>query len=255
MNEIKVRGLIIREAPMGDKDKRLVMLTREMGKLSVLAKGALSPKSRWGAVSQLFCYGEYRLSRGRTFYYIQEAQLIETFYDIRQSLERLAYGAFMLETAETLCLDGMENQQLMRLLLRGLKALSRAAAGQESPKACAFIWRALAENGYYPDLASCRSCGRPLDSLPPGGRVWLDSAAGGLICDSCGAGRGSGYLEAGALRALRYILQAPEDKVYAFSVETPVAEQMEETVIRYLTEQTEKEYGSLDFIGNLKRQP
>ena len=84
MKELKVRGLILREAPLGDKDKRLVMFTRETGKIPVLAKGALSPKSKWGASSQIFCYGDYVLSKGQTFYYIKEVQLIETFFEIRK---------------------------------------------------------------------------------------------------------------------------------------------------------------------------
>ena len=58
MTEVKVHGIVTAEAVMGDKDKRLTLLTREMGRIPVLAKGALAPKSRWRSVArgiQLCC--------------------------------------------------------------------------------------------------------------------------------------------------------------------------------------------------------
>lgn len=272
MKELKVRGLILREAPLGDKDKRLIMFTREMGKIPVLAKGALSPKSKWGASSQIFCYGDYVLSKGQTFYYIKEVQLIETFFEIRKNLERLAYSTLMLEVAETLCLDGLENQNLMRLLLRGLLAMSRAEEGKECLVSDAFIWRALAENGFYPELASCRVCGKSPEALPQSGNqrtkglqempaepeAVFDFSHGGIICKHCAAlgaeGSGNGVrLSAGALRALRYIVEAPEEKVFSFTAQEPVQKQLDEAATGYLLQQTEKRYGSLDFIGNLRQ--
>ncbi len=258
MKEQKVRGLIIKEAPMGDKDKRLVMLTREMGKISVIAKGALSPKSKWAATSQVFCYGDYVLSKGQSFYYIKEAQLIESFFALRQNLDRLAYATFMLEVAETLTLDGTENQNLMRLLLRGLMAMSKASEGSESLAADAFLWRVLAENGFYPDLEHCRSCERDMNDFAPGAdpaqpEYVFDFALGGLVCNLC-HGSGSGTrLSSGALRALRYILEVPQEKVYAFAAEEEVRRQLDEVCVGYLLHQTEKRYNSLDFIANLRR--
>ncbi len=258
MKERKVRGLIIQEAPMGDKDKRLVMLTRELGKISVIAKGALSPKSKWAATSQAFCYGDYVVSKGQTFYYIKEAQLIESFFSLRQNLDRLAYATFMLEVAETMTLDGTENQELMRLLLRGLLAMSKAEEGLESLVADAFVWRVLAENGFYPDLDYCRRCERDMNSLarsvdPAKPEIVFDFALGGLICGLC-HGSGSGTrLSSGALRALRYILEVPQEKVFSFTAQEDVKRQLDEVCVGYLLHQTEKRYNSLDFIANLKR--
>ncbi|MCI8633726.1 MAG: DNA repair protein RecO [Lachnospiraceae bacterium] len=253
MKESKVRGLIIKEAPMGDKDKRLIMLTREMGKISVIAKGALSPKSKWGAASQLFSYGDYVMSKGQSFYYIKEVQLIESFYALRVNLERLAYATFMAEVAETLILDGQENQTLMYLLLRGLMVLCKAESGAESLIADAFVWRALSESGFYPELHICRQCGRSLDVLPAQlEKVTFDFALGGAVCERCKASGAGVQLTSGGLRALQYIAEVPVEKIYSFQAEKEVQKQLDEAAVGYLLHQTERHYGSLDFIGNLR---
>ncbi len=255
MKEYKVRGIILREAPMGDKDKRLVMLTRENGKIPVLAKGALSPKSRLAGLTQLFCYGEYRLSKGRTFYYIQEGTLRESFFDLRQNLDRLAYATLIMEVAETLSLDGQENIQLLSLLLRALRAMCRALEKSESLIADAFILRSLAENGFYPELSRCCVCGADTEDanhFPPGGKNLFDFSRGGLICYRCQGQAGGAYLGAGALRALRYIVNEPQERVFSFTAQPEVQHQLDEVAVGYLLQQTERRYKSLTFISSLR---
>lgn len=251
MKEIKVRGIVIREEAMGDKDKRLVLLTEEMGKLSVLAKGALGAKSKVRALTELFCLGDYVLTKGKTFYYIKEAQLVESFYALREDLYRLGYATLMAEIAETFSLEGRENIRLVRMFLRGLLAESRAKEGKEAIPAEAFAFRTLAEGGYYPDLMRCRSCGRDLMELREGESVRFDFQMGSLICDNCG--KGGIRLHSGALRALRYILEAPDNRMYAFDLEESVLKEMNNAVNGYLEEQTERRYRGLEFIDSIPK--
>ena len=146
----------------------------------------------------------------------------------------------------------------MRLLLRGLMFMSKAAEGNESLVADAFVWRVLAENGFYPELDHCRCCERDLLSLAPSAdparpEIVFDFALGGLVCSLC-HGSGSGTrLSSGALRALRYILEVPQEKVYSFAAEEEIRRQLDEVCMGYLLHQTEKRYNSLDFIVNLRR--
>ena len=250
MKEMKVRGIVIREEAMGEKDKRVVLLTEEVGKITIIAKGAMSAKSRFGALTQLFCLGDYVVTKGRTFYYIKEARLVENFYALRDDIERLAWATLMAEVADTLSLEGQENTTLVRLLLRALVHQTMSEEGRASLAADVFIFRALAEGGFYPELTTCRLCGRSLEVLEPAETVQFDYQMGSLICDNCRSG--GIRLHSGAVRALRYMIEAPVAKAFSFKVTDDVLKEIDSAVLAYLTEQTERRYQGLDFIDKLK---
>lgn len=255
MTEFKVRGVVIREDPMGDKDKRVVLLTEEMGKITVLAKGAMGSKSKYASITQLFSLGSFVLTKGKTFYYIKEAALIESFYGIRQDLMRLSYAALMVETAEVLSLEGQENTSLVHLLIRGLLQIAHAEEGKEALPADVFIFRSLTEGGYYPELTRCLRCGTDLSVLAEGESVVFDAASGGVICERCLpiSTRAGERMHSGALRALRYVADSIGTKVYSFSVTEDVLKEMNTAVNDYLTEQTEHRFRGLEFIDKLTR--
>lgn len=250
MAEGKVHGIVVSEAVMGDRDKRIILLTREMGKITVLAKGALSPKSRFRSVTQLFCCGSYVLTKGRTFYYIKEAELADSFYELRRDLPHLAWAGLMVEAAAETAVDGRENRQLLDLLLRGLVFLRRS---EEEPDliASVFLWRLMADNGYRPELESCRLCGRKDEGTDIWGFIASD---GGLLCPQCMKRREPDQrLKPEVRYTLHYIVSAEEEKVYRFRVEPAIREAVKEAACRYLQYQTGGRYRSLEFIRHMEQ--
>ena len=95
-----VTGMIIGAVPIGEYDRRLVLLTKERGKITAFARGARKPNSRFVASTNLFCFGTFKLYAGRDSYTLSETEISNYFEELRMDFEGAYYGMYFLEIAD-----------------------------------------------------------------------------------------------------------------------------------------------------------
>ncbi|HIE51923.1 MAG TPA: DNA repair protein RecO [Armatimonadetes bacterium] len=174
-----VEAIVLRQRPLGEHDAIVVLLSRERGKLSAVAKGVKRPHSKLAAVIQPFVWGRYFLARGGKMALLTQGEVHESFYPLREDVWRVAYATYCCELLERALPEAEPHPALFDLLRTTLTQLLRAE--ETMALAHSFELRALALLGYEPDLERCLGCKGAVD----GKRVFFSAARGGLLCESC----------------------------------------------------------------------
>jgi len=159
MGYIKTKGIVLKEINVGEADKILTIFSKSKGKISGSAKGARRPKSRLIAGTQLFCYSEFVLFKGKDMYSVNSCDVIEPFYEIREDLVKLTYAAHINE----IVMDNVQEEQpsgkVLQLFLNSLYMLAKT---DKSPDLIARVFeiKLMSILGYTPSVMGCLKCGR-----------------------------------------------------------------------------------------------
>ena len=76
---ICVTGMILKQTPIGEYDRRICLLTKERGKVSAFARGARKPGNRLTAATNSLVFGVFKLREGRDSYTVAEADIKNYF--------------------------------------------------------------------------------------------------------------------------------------------------------------------------------
>ena len=96
----QVTGMVLKAEPISEYDRRVVILTKEKGKISAFARGARKPNSRLLAATNPFSFGEFRLYVGKNSYSIQYVSISNYFEGLREDFEGAYYGMYFLEVLD-----------------------------------------------------------------------------------------------------------------------------------------------------------
>lgn len=119
--------MVLKATPTGESDRRLVILTRERGKITAFARGAKRPGNQLMAVSRPFVFGQFRLYEGRDAYNLQSAEVKNYFAEISADMEAACYGSYFLEFADYYGREGLDGTELLLLLYQSMRALLKPA--------------------------------------------------------------------------------------------------------------------------------
>ena len=174
-------GLVLRRVDYGEADRILTVLTREHGKIGVIARGVRKAGSRMAAHTDLFARSRMELARGRgELDVLTSAQTLGSAAPLADA-RRAACAAVCAELADRVLESNAVDEEVVDLVAT---ALSDCTDGSRDPR-LALLWltrRMIDRLGYAPQLFECASCATPLTEQS----AWFSATAGGLLCDRCG---------------------------------------------------------------------
>jgi DNA repair protein RecO (recombination protein O) len=245
MKLYKTDAIIIRTRDYREADRLVTLFTRERGKVHAVAKGTRKLKSRKRGAIQLLTYGGFMLHEGRTLDTITQCEIINSFQDLRNDLDRLVYATYMAELTDGFLMDNEPDEEFFLLLVTALHLLSCL-----DPEVLtrAFELRLLANAGFRPELENCVACHRPR----PAGQVRFSPALGGVLCPDCAApDTGAVAVNPGDINVLKQLLQIDLRRLQVLKVSPPAKKLLARLMRAYIHCRLEKRVKSLDFLHSL----
>lgn len=208
---IIVTGLVLAAYPQGDYDKRIVILTRERGKITAFARGARRQNSPLLAVCNSFVFGEFTVYEGRTSYNLMQAKVQNYFQELSGDFEGACYGFYFCELADYYTREANDELETLKLLYQSLRALGNPHIGDELIRYI-FELKLLVING---------ECPVDFENLD--------------ICES-------------TRYTLQYIAASSIEKLYTFTVSEEVLGELRFVLYRYRSLYMEGSFKSLEIL-------
>jgi len=123
---LRGEGIVLRSMNLGEWDRLLVILAVGLGKVKVVAKGARKVQSRYASSTQPFTHMRFSSYSGKTFYTLSQVEVIESYRPLRESLDKMAYGLYLMELVDLSLIDGQRHDDILSLLLASLHILSHS---------------------------------------------------------------------------------------------------------------------------------
>lgn len=158
-NTIKINAIVAKSVQSGENDRTLTLLSPEMGKLSVIAKGVRSLKHQSRASSMPLSYSSFVLKKIKDgFYSLVSADLIESFRSLSEDVVLLSYGAYFADLCRIAVQSGIGAEEEVRLLLNTLFVLTKRPDSPELIKTV-YELKLMELCGIMPEFAPECPCG------------------------------------------------------------------------------------------------
>lgn len=244
---VRVEAIVIRSTDYGEGNKILTLFSREVGKISVMARGAKKVKSRHSAIAQLFTHGEFVCYKaGSSMGTLNSGEIWNAYPKLKEDIHKTAYAAYLMELTDRMLGENERNVPLFEQLKAALDAIDE----EKDPQIVTNIYeiKMLAIAGYRPVLEECASCGAK------DGKMALSVSLGGTLCGRCGhADRGAIGVTEGTLKLLKLFLHMDIRRLGRTEVKEATKQQLKQCIRQFMDAHIDIRWKSRSFLDQMDK--
>lgn len=186
---VSTPAIVLSSLRYSETSKIIRLATREYGVQSVIAKGALRPRSRFGAALQVLSEGQaqFLLKDHRDLHLLTTFDLRRLHVGLAADLERYAVACALAEIMIRFAPPD-PHPESFDLLRSALEQLELAPMSSMEALGYRLLWQMVSVLGFEPSLDACVIDGTP---LPGEGPLPFSTREGGALCTSCAAQHGA----------------------------------------------------------------
>lgn len=240
-------AIVLRTYRVGEADKVAVFLTRDLGKVRGMAKGARRPRSRFGGSLEIATEIELGFfeKEGNELVSVNHCDIIRSWFSSSGDPILACTLAYFADLVDTFAPEREPNAKLYRLMKASVASLISGSEPEQTTRY--FEAWVLRLGGFYPRGRTCSTCGR---ALAREGAHYL-AEQHQLRCSRCT--RNGLPLSPESLRYLQQIWHSPPAKLPAPDRRHVLGE-LAGLHRKLVGEQIDKELNSLQVLEDLMRQ-
>ena len=243
----RVSAIVLKRRDQGEADRLLTVLTRDRGKLTLLAKGVRRPASRKAGHIEPFTCVDLLVAKGKSLDLVTQAEMVDAHRPLREDLWRSSWAYYVAELADAFTLDADPNALLFDLVQETLSRID----GEQQPALAVLYYELhlLALVGYQPQLFRCIQCGELLQPE----MNFFSLERGGVLCPEHGINApGTIALSLPVFKVLRFLQSRPWNQVAQLRLSHDVDEQTDRVLGRYIVHHLEHSLRTPVFLQRLR---
>lgn len=182
MHSYALTALVLRKTKLGETDMILTLLAEDGSQVRAVAKGLRKPGSRFGGRLEPYSVVDLLVHTGKSLDIITEARTVASNTALREDLDRSIAAAVVAGLLEKVSLEGQVEPRQFALGTTTLSVMETAPIGSLPALVVAFLIKAMAMQGYRPELEVCAACAE----RDANGELF-SLTHGGSLCRECGA--------------------------------------------------------------------
>lgn len=195
-NNMVTQGIILKRVEFGEADRILTIYTKELGKVSAIAKGARKPTSRKLGHLELGNIINFELAQGKDLYIVTGAKT--TAYYQYKDLAEMRRLFLWLEIIDKLFHDEESNVTIYNIIIKGLEYINDK---DKFKKISVYELELYSTSGYRLEVQKC-VVGR--ESLVEDGN-YINLSLGGIVCQSHKQNEKSYPISSATIKLMRLI--------------------------------------------------
>lgn len=156
-------GIVLGRRDFGEADRILVLFTKNLGRVSLIAKGVRRPKSKKRGHIEVFNQVKFQAVGGHGIDLMTEAEVVDDFKEIRKSLKKVSLAYYLAEVIGRITHEQEPNIDLFNLISRYLTDLKKAKELKKLRRE--FILELLVLLGYWPKGRELRDPDEKLEEV------------------------------------------------------------------------------------------
>ncbi|CAG7840091.1 DNA recombination protein RecO [Clostridium novyi B str. ATCC 27606] len=230
-----------------ENDKLVWLFTEKIGKVCAIAKGAKKNKSKFMSSTQVFCFGEYVLFRGKSLYNINEIDIIDSFQNLLKDMDTITYGSYFCELILIALEQEESNRELFKDFIKSFYFIKNKVMDLEI-LARTFELKLLNASGYGFDFQKCCICGKKINKSN-----YLSIQYYGGVCSDCTRNNGLN-ISYGAYAVLKFLYKTSIENAHIISVSNEVKGEIYKVLDMFISQSYSKKPKSLEIFNYLKKE-